>query len=336
MTTTTRSRWPDVAPTKVLYVTGWGRSGTTLIGRILGQSERFCDIGELRYLGQRLADPGWLCGCQQPLNECPFWQKVLGDSLPLDGIELDDVGQLRQEDGRMRQLPVAWARAVLRRPGPRYEKLLGRLYTSIRDASGASLVVDTSKYPSDAFIAAGAADVELYVLHLVRDPRAVAHSWSRDMPSPAAGDASDTTRRMRRRGPVYSSIWWLAVNASAMTMVRSRVKGRYLRMRYEDFVRDPERGIADIIEFVGEHPADMPFTSSHEVVLGPTHTVSGNPSRFKVGPVAIVADEEWRSTMPRSRRIAAVVAAVPLMRAMGYRLGRPRPTDRTTIDHATH
>ena len=31
----------------VLYIGGWGRSGSTILGRILDQHARFCFVGEL-------------------------------------------------------------------------------------------------------------------------------------------------------------------------------------------------------------------------------------------------------------------------------------------------
>ena len=35
---------------KVLYIAGWGRSGTTILGNILGQVEGMFSVGEIRFL----------------------------------------------------------------------------------------------------------------------------------------------------------------------------------------------------------------------------------------------------------------------------------------------
>ena len=47
--------------TKILYVAGWGRSGTTLLDNVLGQVEGFVSTGELHNIWQRgLVEPAWV------------------------------------------------------------------------------------------------------------------------------------------------------------------------------------------------------------------------------------------------------------------------------------
>ena len=44
---------------------------------------------------------------------------------------------------------------------------------------------------------------------------------------------------MHRLGPVRSSLRWLGTNTWAETVKARLPKGRYTRLRYEDFVEDP-------------------------------------------------------------------------------------------------
>jgi len=49
--------------TRVLYILGWGRSGSTVLGNILGEIDGFFSAGELHYLWERSLVEGRACGC---------------------------------------------------------------------------------------------------------------------------------------------------------------------------------------------------------------------------------------------------------------------------------
>ncbi len=66
---------------KVLYILGAGRSGSTLLSNILGQLDGFQSVGELFYLWENGLLKGGLCGCGEPVLQCPFWSEVLSQSL---------------------------------------------------------------------------------------------------------------------------------------------------------------------------------------------------------------------------------------------------------------
>src|SRR5215831_4456244 len=68
-------RAPSCAPT-VVYIAGSGRSGSTLLERVLGEIPGFANVGELIDLFRRVADHGERCGCGQEFARCPFWSQV--------------------------------------------------------------------------------------------------------------------------------------------------------------------------------------------------------------------------------------------------------------------
>src|SRR4029077_18987486 len=65
-----------------------------------------------------------------------------------------------------------------------YAEVAGRLYRAIAAATGARVIVDTSKRTGDAALLRCLPGVGPRVLHVVRDPRAVAYSWSHRSGSP--------------------------------------------------------------------------------------------------------------------------------------------------------
>jgi hypothetical protein len=99
-----------------------------------------------------------------------------------------------------------------------------------------------------------------------------------------------------------------------------RAPGRYLRLRYEDFVDDPREAVRRIIDLVQERPAQLPFVTERQVDLSTNHTVSGNPNRLQTGTVELKPDQEWLSRMGRGDRTLVTALTWPLLIRYGYAL----------------
>ena len=74
------SRWgkPSAGPPGsclpiVIYIAGSGRSGSTMLERVLGEMPGFVNVGELIDLFRRTAPRGERCGCGLAFADCPFW-----------------------------------------------------------------------------------------------------------------------------------------------------------------------------------------------------------------------------------------------------------------------
>jgi hypothetical protein len=103
-------------------------------------------------------------------------------------------------------------------------------------------------------------------------------------------------------------------------LVRRRLPGRYLRLRYEDFVEAPVDAVRSICALVGEPEASAPFVDEHTIRLLANHTVAGNPGRFSSGQMEIRRDDEWRSHLGKRSKALATLPAAPLMPRYGYRM----------------
>ena len=170
-----------MTPAPVLYIGGWGRSGSTLLSHLLGGLDGMVAVGELRYVWQAGPAANELCGCGQSFGDCPFWQAVGQEAFGgWDKVDVDEVLQLEADVLRHRNIPLltlprlfpAHARKV-----DRYAELTARVYEAILTVSGAQTVVDSTKNPPYAYFLRRAPGVGLRVLHLVRDSRVVVHSW---------------------------------------------------------------------------------------------------------------------------------------------------------------
>jgi hypothetical protein len=97
------------------------------------------------------------------------------------------------------------------------------------------------------------------------------------------------------------------------------VERRDLRFRYEDLVSEPTATLRALADLAGVATVDPALTAAGEVVFRTTHQVSGNPVRFRRGPVPLTLDDAWVTQMrPLDRHIAGALTA-PLRQRYGYR-----------------
>lgn len=169
----------------VVYVGGWGRSGSTLLTRILAEADNFVSGGEMRDIFLRGPVENRVCGCGERFSNCDFWQAV-GDEA-YGGWDQLSVARLKE----LRSLTdKPWHVPALMRPGLRavtddavleYGQLLLPLYRAIRKITGARYIVDASKIASYAAILQRVEGLSPRVIHLVRDPRGTLHSWMKQV-----------------------------------------------------------------------------------------------------------------------------------------------------------
>jgi hypothetical protein len=307
---------------KVLSVVGAGRSGTTVLASILGEIDGFASAGELRWLWERGVVAQRPCGCGEIPTRCPVWSpiitKTLGTSDPESQVDLarqlmasqavlaqrrNLLRVLRSADGGQRQ----WAALQDVRAST------AAAAAAFAEETSARVVVETSKRPLDAAIFAALDNVEHFVLHLVRDPRAVVHSWRRAKEFSVAGQ----TRSIGTRSLPSTVRRWISNCLSAEFLRRQLPDSRWLHMRYEDFAQHPREAVSEILALLGES-GEAPFESDDTVLLRSNHIVAGNPSRFTTGSVKIRADQEWQDQMARVDQRLVELATMPLLMRYGY------------------
>ncbi|MFP3939192.1 MAG: sulfotransferase [Thermoanaerobaculia bacterium] len=302
---------------KVLFITGFGRSGTTLVDQILGQVDGFHSLGEAQYVWDRGLEKNLLCSCGDPFRECPLWGPLAPElAADLDDGDLRGLARLRDRQGPIRTLARSALRGALpdRAAWERYRERTGLLYRAVRRATGSRVLVDSSKSPSHGLVLAGLPDVELYVLHMVRDPRAVVHSWGKTMVYDGSGGEPMYMARLSLR---HASVSWLGWNAAIELLWRRR-RERHLLLRYEDFVARPQQSLEAVLALLGEEGAALPFAGERTVELETIHSVAGNPNRFATGRVEIRSDEGWKGAMAASRQLAVASLTWPLLPRYGY------------------
>ncbi|MEV4839448.1 sulfotransferase [Nonomuraea sp. NPDC049486] len=289
---------------RVIFLGGLGRSGTTLLERLLGELPGVAPLGEVVHLWERGVLAGEPCGCGRAFPACPFWRQVgeraFGGWTP--GLA-GRVMALRRRVDRTRRLGRAHADL------PEYVRAYRLLYEAAAGVAGAGLVVDSSKHASLAYcLLEGGLDP--HIVQVVREPRAVAHSWGRTVERPENG------RPMTRWGPVRTAVHWTAQNLALELLARRGA--RVTRVRYEDLVAAPGDTLGALAGELGLPPSRLPFLHGATAHLTTAHTASGNPMRFGAGPIELSRDDTWRHGLPRRRQSLVAALTWPLRARYGY------------------
>ncbi|MBB2913361.1 hypothetical protein FHS43_004665 [Streptosporangium becharense] len=310
------------SPARVVFLGGLGRSGTTLLERLLGEVPGVAPLGEVVHLWSRSVLANESCGCGERFGTCPFWDKVGARAFGgWSGEIAHRMLALRSRVDRTRHIPVL-ARLLAeeqagtgRWPAPgtaelsEYVGVYRRLYDAAGEVADCSVVVDSSKHASLAFCLA-AAGADVHVIHVVRDSRAVAHSWHRHVPRPEDG------RAMTRWSPARTSLHWVVENLGLELLARRGVP--VTRVRYEDLLDTPADTLRRLVAGIGLRPR-LDFLSGRVARLSTAHTASGNPLRFALGPTELAGDDGWRTALSPRRRRLVTALTWPLMIKYGYR-----------------
>lgn len=312
----------QVEPVRVLYVAGSGRSGSTLLARLLGQVPGVVSVGEVRNLvryGYLTLPSAVRCGCGKAFSDCAFWtgvrERLAGDA---PDVEVERAPRLLEQVERLRYLPAICSPVKTARFAARLrrtERFLLALYRAILAQGNASVVLDESKDLALLFLLSRIPEIELSVLHLVRDSRAVANSWTRRRRRP---EFTDETRFMSRASPATTATGWWYRNLGAELVGRFR---SYQRLRYEDLVASPRECLSAALEGAGIEPRLGHLEDGRCRILEPDHLAAGNPMRLERGTLEIRPDLRWRTELSAPGRAIVTLITWPLLLRYGYPLG---------------
>lgn len=312
---------PSINPdrVKVLFIGGYSRSGSTLLDCMLGQLPGVFSTGELAYIWTHGLQENRLCGCGSRFLDCSFWGRV--GELAFGGWDRVDVEAMRRLElavNRHRFMPQLLAPRTSRRfrgDLERYAEVLGRIYGAIHQAGETRLIVDSTIDPAYGFLLTHVPSLDLRLVHMVRDSRATAFSWTRWQ---YRLDRPDTEMHQRRFHPGVTAVRWSVYHL--LVHLLGRAGSPELRVNYERVVDSPGEEIRRIMAHV-EEPVDdaaLDFVRSSEVDLATNHTVAGSLMRLKQGTLKVRLDDEWTRSLPARDRRLVTALTWPFLRRYGY------------------
>ncbi len=209
---------------------GAGRSGSTILGVALGNSEGVLFAGELDKWFAREGRPR-----RDGARLHAFWEELLGEIGDVSDVFAARTGWLERSSGLLD--PRKWR--TRQRLRARYRSVSQQLFLALARTAHATHVVDTSHYPLRARELQALEGIELYLLWLVRDPQSVVASLGR----------RDVAERHFGLAAANSYLW--LTNLLSLPVFLRQPRERRMLVRHEDFVADPRRTIAEILRLAG-------------------------------------------------------------------------------------
>jgi hypothetical protein len=296
---------------KVIYLLGAARSGTSLLTTLLGELPGFFAAAEMRLLWGGF--DARLCGCGAPVAECPIWSAAIEAARSVSGLRSpEQFVQLQNRTTRTRHVPALVALGM-NRDAAAYLDIMTEMYLSLADASGAAIIVDSSKSAAEAALLRESRAIDARVVHVIRDARAVAYSWSR----------IGWREPENRRSTPGATFAWPASNGAAEVALRTYDSVSKMRVRYEDYVVEPADFIARIAQMADAAAGDMAFLrGSAASSRDSAHMVGGNRLRFDREVVTLKPDTEWRENLSTGRAQFVTAATLPLLLRYAYAISR--------------
>jgi len=330
--------------TKLAYILAASHSGSTLLAMLLGAHQDTYTVGELKLSPTAIGDVDrYRCSCGEFIRDCPFWREVTA-GMARRGFEFDiaDAGtgftsgatryvrRLLRPLHRGRFLERArdvglWLAPTWRRRLPKIQHRNAALAETIAEIRGCKVIVDSSKTAVRLKYLLRNPELEVKVIRLIRDGRAVALTYMDPAHFADAQDASlraggaGGSRPVERLTIAQAAHQWRRANEEAEHLLACLDRSNRAEVRYEDYCSDPDATRRRLFEFIGVEPA----RAMHDFRSAENHVV-GNGMRLDATS-EISPDNRWKTQLTTDELSCFDAIAGRSNRHYGY-VQRPMPT----------
>ena len=295
---------------KVVFITGFWRSGGTILSRSLGSSNEAVFTGELSDYWRIRFLKHDECSCGERFPDCNFWQEVSREHIvALPTINFEELKNEFHEIEKWSNY-LKLRRLIKNKKGNSLKPILvkylthnEKLYEIISRITGKKIIIDSSRNPGRLLALLSSNKIEMYTIDIIRDPRAAVNSLIQK---------SIRVFRKNRQNTFLDMINWNVKNLLFLDIMKGIEADKGTYISYKNFARHP----AQILEKLKKRlnlslnyeEANGKFTLNFE----PVHLFSGNQNRFNNGKVTIKEDTKWEQQLGRFHKILISIGSLPL------------------------
>lgn len=266
---------------RVIYVGGYGRSGSTILDILLSRNRDVLGGGELWRLFEA-ATNGALCPCGRPIPDCALWGPTVRHVSSATGLSFERLHQASRaaEFSRKQGAAAEWS------------QIWTATFDFLKNTQGIACVVDSSKTSggqkrAELLAKLPAVQLDLFI-HLWRNPSGVLYSLARGSNrSLEAGRHDHTVPRILRMARGLAG--WLRANRHAAHF-RKSTTSRTVVVPYSILATRTVHTIENIFVLAG-------WPVRHEDQVDERHTVAGNRLARTPWSGRVSVDETWRSDL---------------------------------------
>lgn len=303
--------------TKIIYIAGCGRSGSTLLERILNSHEKLFATGELSFFLDLIEFDHESGTHKSRVSDSEFWSEITREVLD----ESSDLDQLKENQLAFESV-LGLKNCLLGSPSDRalvYKEFTRKLFDTIEQhlPQDNEYIIDSSKTARLAFMRPIAlskvAQCEVKVIHLVRDGRGCIGSYLKG-----------SNRKMEQGldpqipfAALRCSLTWFFAQTAAHIFQLFSSSDSYLRVRYEDFVKNPEQTLNTIGTFLNLNFADQIDMLENEQNIPFADQIAGNRVRNQP-KIILKKDVSWKQQLKWYHQLLFWVLDWPYALWYGY------------------
>ncbi len=273
----------------IIYLLGAGRSGTTMLATILNNHPKIYTIGEMhQFLDYVFEDKD--CSCGKNLSQCPFWSSILMD-LEISILKNKNNVDLSNSLEKHHLIPLY----LMGKPiHPKYREIIDMVFGAIQSKVDKPWILDSSKYNSRYLLLRKNKRINLKGVYLVRDVRGVINSFGKNVQTP--------------KKPLSAIIYYSLINFYSQWVCS--FDKRILKIRYEDFVNEPDKTIQKIEKHLFGSSSNLSKLTNETFNI--PHIIAGNRLRSQK-KLVIKKDMQWKEKIGRGKQILYYFLTLPLM-----------------------
>jgi len=307
----------------LIYIAGYGRSGSTLLEKLLQCQPSIYACGEMANFFKIYGSSSIFCSCGKKIEKCEFWSSVLQE-LFRNGFSAQNFSYYAKIQ---KKREAHWSHGGSFFPD-KYQKRYANLMQPFLDAVSHQFnlnnitLIDSSKtaysriYRPIAISQLGKYRVS--IIHLVRDCRGVYWSVKKGLNRwLERGEKERVFMPLER-----AVIGWIYSNKAAGRLKDYFGKNNYCMIKYEDFVETPVQILKHLETFLeldlNESIRIVQKTKNrNETHMPTTHQLSGNRMRFNSN-LTIIPDYAWKEKMSSRTNAFIKTFTMPLLKKYGY------------------
>jgi hypothetical protein len=321
---------------RLAYLLSASHSGSTLMAMLLGAHPEACSVGELK--GSSIADAeNYRCSCKRLIRQCDFWAKISAamaeEGFPNFEITQSGTNILAVKSRYARRLlaplfrggalELARDTALAFSPAWREhftstQKRNVALIRSIQSITRARVIIDSSKAALRLKYLLKIPELDIRVIRIIRDGRAVALTYTdewtyADASDPALrGGGAGVRRPTARESMADAANEWKRSNEAGDLIRRLVPANHWTQVRYEDLCADPAGTLQRLSSFLEIDPGkiDLNFRSREQHVVGNGMRMD-NTSEIRL-------DTRWQTALSKADLATFDAVAGSLNRSYGY------------------
>lgn len=279
---------------------GAGRSGTTLLATLLGNSEHIVTLGEMhQFLDYLLENKP--CSCGQQLPDCEFWKPVLEKIKA--AYTTTQLAAFNKANKRLESHSQIIGSLLFR--DKKYQAFQKDLFTYIGQVHNSPLYLDSAKYISRGVQLAKTPGIDIKIVYVVRDVRGIIHSFKKKVQT--------------SKSPLSAIVYYSTINSFGLLAQWVLGRKKVMRLRYESLMSQPENSLRELSKFIGEDLSKVTQKLQDNEPFTMPHIVGGNRlkanKRIKLSP-----DFAWKKSQSRPTQILYYLLTLPILFIFKYRI----------------